>query len=213
MAESGYKPAATGTGAYSHADMTYVRKKRRKLSEHAGGGDEDGELNIVPYLDILINLIMFLLVGQATLVSLGMINVNAPSYSPPGGAGVTDPTNAKPQLRLTIGVAKDGYYIAAKGGVLPGTQPETPGETTAEGVAKRKPTIPRKADGSYDYRALARRLRAIKDAIKETFPNANSVYVAADDTIKYEVIVKTLDASREDGKGKLFPNVAFTQIN
>ena len=46
---------------------------------------EDGELNIVPYLDILINLIMFLLVAQATLVSLGLIDVTAPTYSPAGG--------------------------------------------------------------------------------------------------------------------------------
>ena len=209
MAESGYKPAATGTGTYSHADLTYVRKKRRKLGDDMGGGEEDGELNIVPYLDILINLIMFLLVAQATLVSLGMITVNAPSYSPPGGGnGGKDP---KPQLRLTIGVAKDGFYIAAKGGVLPGSEAST--ETNQEGVVKRKPTIPLKADRSYNFPALARRLRAIKDAVKEKFPNASSVYVAADDNINYEVIVKTLDASREDAKGKLFPNVAFTQIN
>src|SRR5687768_961178 len=89
----------TGTGSYSHADFTYVRKKRKLHHE-----EESGELNIVPYLDILVNLIMFLLVTQATLVSLGLIDVTAPSYS------IAGPGQQQPQqddqgksLRLTVG--------------------------------------------------------------------------------------------------------------
>ena len=81
-AKGGYaKSGATGTHDYTHSDFTYVRRKRR--GGHAHGAHDDavdaGELNIVPYLDILINLIMFLLVAQATLVSLGLIDVTAPS--------------------------------------------------------------------------------------------------------------------------------------
>ena len=85
----GYQRAdATGTGTYSHQDFTFVRKKRGKV--HADmGGEEGGELNIVPYLDIMINLIMFMLVAQAAMVALGMIDVTAPSYNiaGPGGPG------------------------------------------------------------------------------------------------------------------------------
>lgn len=204
--KKGYQRAdATGTGTYSHQDFTFVRKKRGKV-HHEMGGDEAGELNIVPYLDIIINLIMFMLVAQATLVSLGMIDVTAPSYSVAGPAAGTGEQDEKP-LRLTIGVSQDGFYLAASGGVL-GNEEGT-GELTPDGVERSKPTIPLKADGTFDFPALARKLRAIKNS----FPKTTSVYVAADENIPYEAIVKTLDASREDASGLLFPNVAFTQIN
>lgn len=201
----GYQRAdATGTGTYSHQDFTFVRKKRGKV--HADmGGEEGGELNIVPYLDIMINLIMFMLVAQAAMVALGMIDVTAPSYSVAGPGGPSEtPTEAK--LRLTVGIAHDGFYIAARGGVVGG---EGTGELTPDGVERTKPTVAKRPDGSYDYPGLARKLRAIKNQ----FPKATAVYVAADENIPYGVIVKTLDASREDASGLLFPNVAFTQIN
>ncbi len=210
-ANRGYvQPGATGTHDYTHSDFTYVRRKRRGGHAHGShdSSDHAGELNIVPYLDILINLIMFLLVAQATLVSIGLIDVTAPSYTPVG-AGTPEPP-AEGLLRLTIGVAAKGFYIAAKGGVLPGDNPEeAPTEITPDGVSLNPPTVPKRPDGSYDFPALARKLRAIKTA----FPKVDAVYIAADDNIPYEAIVKTLDASREDAQGQLFPNVAFTQIN
>src|SRR5262245_6419662 len=103
---------ATGSHNYTHSDFTYVRRKRRGGHAHGEHEEAAGELNIVPYLDILINLIMFLLVAQATLVSLGLIDVTAPSYAPAGGAGNTPPPEE--QLRLTVGIAAKGFYIAAK---------------------------------------------------------------------------------------------------
>jgi biopolymer transport protein ExbD len=198
-----------GTGTYSHGDFSYVRKKRGRLNVETGAEDE-GELNIVPYLDIMINLIMFMLVAQTAVVSLGMINVTAPTYASVGdGAGAKPPKqNPKKLQRLTVGVARDGFYIAAIGGVLPGQTAET-GQVTAEGVAKTPPSVPLLADGAYDLRTLARKMRGIKNK----FPDTEAVYVAADDNIPYEVIVATLDATREDEQGQLFPAVSFTQIN
>jgi biopolymer transport protein ExbD len=181
-----------------------VRKKRTSKVEE----EETGELNIVPYLDILVNLIMFLLVSQATLVSLGMVDVTAPTYSAPGGGGGAPPKESN-DLKLTIGVARDGYYIAAKGGVLPGEENKNPDEMTADGVHKAPPTIPKKADGTYDYPSLSAKLRSIKTV----FPDARAMFLSSDPLIPYDVIVKTLDASREDAKGDLFPDVAFAKIN
>ena len=114
-------------------------------------------------------------------------------------------------LRSRFGfVARVDFYppedlcrIVARSAAILGT------ELTPDGVSLNPPTIPKKADGSYDFPALARKLRAIKTA----FPKVDAVFIAADNTIAYEVIVKTLDATREDGQGNLFPNVAFTQIN
>lgn len=207
-----FRPPA-GTGAYSHDDFTYVRKKRGRLIVEAGGEDE-GELNIVPYLDIMINLIMFMLVAQTTVVALGMIDVTAPTYASladgSGGPPPEQAPNPRRLQRLTVGVARDGFYIAAVGGVLPGeTEASAPEAITADGVAKVPPTIPLLPDGAYDFRTLGRKMRGIKNA----FPDTEAVYVAADENIPYEVIVATLDSTREDDQGSLFPAVAFTQIN
>src|SRR5215831_18031604 len=95
----GYQRASgTGPLPYSHTDFTYVRRKRKLVED-----EESHELNIVPYLDILVNLIMFLLVTQATLVSLGIVDVSAPSYAA-AGPGPSNPSEEK-NLRLTIGIA------------------------------------------------------------------------------------------------------------
>ena len=202
--KGGYPRAdSTQTLSLSAGDVTYVRKKRGRIKfddEHI-----DGEINIVPYLDIMVNLIMFLLMVQVTSIALSMINVNAPSYSPPGPTTDSPKPDPEKSLRLTVGVATDGFYIAAKGGVLPGEAAE--GEAP-EG-APTGPTIPKRPDGNYDFSALTRKLRGIKQA----FPKVDAVYIAADDSTAYQDIVKTLDASRSDRSGPLFPNVAFTQIN
>lgn len=194
---------------YTHDDFTYVRRKRGKMNVDAGDAEE-GELNIVPYLDIMVNLIMFMLVAQATVVSLGMIDVTAPTYAAvdSGGDGKSSEDNPKKLKRLTVGVAQRGFYIAAIGGVLPGQSEESAG-VTAAGVQTRPPSVPLLPDGAYDFKALARQMRGIKNK----FPDTKAVYVAADNNIPYEVIVATLDATREDAKGELFPAVAFTQIN
>jgi biopolymer transport protein TolR len=193
----------TGSRAYTHSECTYLRKKRKLVEEV-----EMGELNIVPYLDIMVNLIMFLLVTQATMVSLGIIDVTAPSYAragPNSGGKKPDP---KADLKLTVGVATDGFYIAAKGGVLGDeANTEEPTEQTKDGVAKQPPTIPL-VNGKYDYVGLAQKLRSIKTV----FPKAVAVYLAADQNIPYQVIVKTLDAARSDRQGELFPAVAFSRL-
>lgn len=200
------KAAATGSYAFNQADVSYVRKNKKRFHHE----EEAGELNIVPYLDIVVNLIMFLLVAQATMVALGVIDVTAPSYAVAGPGPQPTPDPTKVDLKLTIGIAEDGYYIAAKGGVLPGETPPPEGaQLTPDQVTKREPTIPKKADGTYDYEGLRQKLRSIKTV----FPDAHELFLAADAGIAYEVLVKTLDYSREDGKGPLFPDVAFSRIN
>jgi biopolymer transport protein TolR len=195
------------TYALDNVDTSYVRRQRRKV--HHGHEEGGGELNIVPYLDIVVNLIMFLLVGQAMYVSLAVIDITAPTYASmaPGEGGDEQQKNS---LKLTVGIADEGFYIAATGGVLPGEQaePENP-ELTPDNVAKRPPTIPKKPDGAYDYAGLSAKLRSIKTV----FPDSSQLFVAADATTPYEVLVRTLDASRADKTGALFPVVAFSKIN
>lgn len=199
--------AGSSTGSYSFtaAEHSFVRKKRVKASHE---DVEGGELNIVPYLDIVVNLIMFILVAQATMVALGVIDVTAPTYATlaPGPAPTPDPAK---DLKLTIGIAKEGYFIAGKGAVLGDEAAGAGTELTPDNVTKRPPTIPLRADGTYDYPALTQKLRQIKTL----YPDAKEVFLAADAAVPYEVIVKTLDHSREDSRGQLFPHVAFSKIN
>ncbi|MEW5737424.1 MAG: biopolymer transporter ExbD [Myxococcota bacterium] len=172
------------------------RKIKPKEEEHAG------ELNIVPYLDILMNLIIFMLLSMTGLATFGILNVNAPSYGAgAGGAGESD----KPPLTLTVAVGKKGFFVAATGGVLPGQTAETANAAPGEGA----PTIALKADGTYDYEALTEMMKKVKTE----FPSESKVILAADAETPYEVLVGTMDATRETKDHKLlFPDVTLASF-
>ena len=95
---------------------------------------ESGELNVVPYLDILMNLIIFMLLSMAGLATYGMVNINAPRTTPPGLG------QALPDLSLSVAVAKTGFFIATSSDSL---------------------TIPLK-EGRYDFDALTSKLEELK---------------------------------------------------
>ncbi len=170
---------------------------RRKIKPRED--EEGGELNIIPYLDILMNLIIFMLLSMAGLATFGMLNVNAPNYGAGAGGGGD---NDKPALNLTVAVAKGGFYIAATGGVLGQGEPSAaPGEGA--------PTIPRKADGTYDYDALTAKMMEIKT----TFPTESKVIIAAEADTDYDALVSTMDATRETADRKLlFPDVTLASF-
>src|SRR5512141_2344459 len=111
-------------------------RRRVREEEHAG------ELNIVPYLDVVVNLVMFMLLSMTGLITLGVLNVSAPKI---GGSEPSVQQAQKeegPKLLLTVAIGKTGVYIAGAGGVL--------GADAASPDADRPPTVPLKADGKYD---------------------------------------------------------------
>ena len=176
----------------------YSKRKLRPKEE-----EDVGELNIVPYLDILMNLIIFMLLSMTGLAAFGILNVNAPNYGgPSAGANPDDPNT--PKLLLTVGISNKGFYVAAVGGVL-GAAAENAPAAPGQG----EPTIPKKADGTYDYAAL----NAQMVTIKKTFPTESKVIVAAQNEIPYEALVATMDALREtqgaSEKRLLFPDVTL----
>ncbi len=172
----------------------YSRRKLKVRDEH-----ELGELNIVPYLDILMNLIMFMLLSITGLAAFGILNVSAPSYG--GPASAMQDEGDKPKLLLSVLVSKKGFYVAGAGGVL---GPQTGSVNPAE-VA---PTLPRKADGTYDYAGLTAQLVGVK----KEFPTETKVIIGAEADIPYEVLVSTMDAVRESPPPEhrvLFPDVTL----
>ncbi len=128
---------------------------RRKLKPKEE--DEMGELNIVPYLDILMNLIIFMLLSMTGLATLGVLNVSAPAFGG-GGGGAENPQ--APELLLTVAISKDGFYVAGQGAVLPGSAENVkPGEGA--------PTVPKNPDGTYNYVGLNEKMKEVKNAVHE----------------------------------------------
>ena len=151
-------------------------RRRVYAEEHVG------ELNIVPYLDIVVNLVMFMLLSMTGLISLGVLNVSTPKI---GGAAATQAEQAEqPKLLLTVAIGKQGFYIAGAGGVI--------GADAASPDVGRPPTIPLR-DGKYDYAALTEQLRQIK----EKYPTETAVILSADMDVVYDILIQTMDACRE----------------
>ena len=171
----------------------YFSKRKIRPSED----EESGELNIIPYLDILMNLIIFMLLSMTGLATFGILNVNAPN-SQAGGAG-DNPD--KPPLLLTVAIGKDGFYLAATGAVLGGQEGEAPPEP-----GSGHPTIAKKADGTYDFEALTAKMQAIKTE----FAQESKVILAAEKDTPYEQLIATMDAVRETKAHQLlFPDVTL----
>jgi biopolymer transport protein TolR len=161
-----------------------VRARMRRMKEHFDESQEEStEINLVPYMDIVTNIIIFLLASVVNQVPLGTINASSPTFGGGGGgAGEED----KPALNLTVTVGGTGFTLAGSGGVMP--------------------PIPKLPNGEYDFVALTTKLTEVKHQFKdETKATFN-----ADAGTAYEVVVKTLDAMREDKEGKLlFPDIVF----
>src|SRR5262245_60419402 len=165
-----------------------VRAATRRMRDHVEEAEEEsGELNLVPYMDIVTNIIIFLLASVVNQVALGNINVSSPTIQAGGGASEENQPD-KPPLNLTITVGASGFIVGASGGVLP--------------------NIPKLPDGNYDYKTLTSKLKDIKsnpDNAEETKATFN-----ADANIPYLVVIATLDAMRQADDGKvLFPDVNF----
>jgi biopolymer transport protein TolR len=170
------------------------RSKIRRLSapREMAPDEEGGELNIVPFLDIIMNVLMFVLASVAVTYTATL------DTSPPklGGASARPPST--PTLGFTVLVTGDGFSLKASGGnVSPGCNGTGPGMA-----------IPR-ANNDYDYVAL----KACADKLKKSSPDfagESAVTLSASPNIKYQVIISTMDALRTaPGGDELFPDVNF----
>jgi biopolymer transport protein ExbD len=181
--------------------LRFRLRKLRELGEELH--EESGELNLIPYLDIVMNIIMFLLATVTFSATLTSINVNLPTAS----TALTTPTEAppRPELNLVVSVTDKGYTIATSGTVLfRGFRLETPspGQTAVVQTTAELPTLPL-VGGQHDMAGLTRTLLQIK----ERYPSEERAILTATPQIPYELVVHTMDAMRSaDGK-LLFPSV------
>ncbi|MEO6951344.1 MAG: biopolymer transporter ExbD [Polyangia bacterium] len=170
-----------------------LRTKLRKIREAGeAAAEEGGELNIIPYLDIVVNIIMFMLATTAFSAALGDINIAQPNAGVSAGTADEAPKN---DLNLTLAITDKGFIIAASGAVLHqgysfGAD-GTLNNTTVEG-----PTIPKKGPGvnDYDYDLLNKKMLEIKAS--PVAANETKLIVNPNENITYDVIVAALDAAR-----------------
>jgi biopolymer transport protein TolR len=179
-----------------------VKAKAHQAAEDSGGG----ELNIIPFLDIIMNVLMFLLATIATVFT-ATIPVPAPTSS-----NRPSSTPQPDRLNITVKISPAGYIIGAGGGFL------MPGCTT---VGNASVTVPNRGSNDQDghpqdFAALTQCMQAIRRQWATEVANDHSINVSPNGDIPYGVLVKTIDAVREarpgacriaeDGRGGDFSN-------
>jgi biopolymer transport protein ExbD len=171
------------------------RGKIRRLAEpkELSPDEEGGELNIVPFLDIIMNILIFVL-ATVSVTFTATIETQPPAQ---GGAGVRKPVESS-ALNLTVLIVNDGFSIKAAGGnVAPGCERAGPGVTIA------------KAGAEYDFDALNKCVARLKKS-NPAFADENQISIGANPGTPYQIIVSVMDAVRANAAGDtLFDDVNF----
>lgn len=171
------------------------RAKVRRLSQprELSPDEEGGELNIVPFLDIIVNILIFVLATVAVTFTSSF------ETTPPSTRGGGVRANVESEaLNLTVLVVNEGFSIKAAGGnIAPGCQGPGPGIAI--------PLI----GGRYDYAALKGCAARLKGSSPD-FADESQVRITANFSTEYQVIISVIDALRtaQDGT-ELFPDVNF----
>lgn len=166
---------------------------RRALRRHVEAAEGDsvgkGELSIVPLLDVITNLVVFLL-ATASMVSMSSeVSAELPHSCRGAGCG-----RVPESLSLTVIVTEHTIRVAGAGGQL------AAGCTTLSDGA---PTIVR--DG-HEWDAL----RRCAGQLHTAFPTEREVRLGADPLVPYEDTIAAMDALRQDESGPLFPEILLT---
>ncbi|MCL2449829.1 MAG: biopolymer transporter ExbD [Polyangiaceae bacterium] len=161
--------------------------------------EEGGELNIVPFLDIITNVLMFVL-ATITVTFTTMIETEPPRAT---GSSARPPT--KPSLSLNIVIIDKGFIVSAFGQRI-GEGCEGPGSGVAVGL--------KTADGQqdYDYASLTACAKELKTRALHVDEAANETMatITANKDVPYQVVISTIDAIRRSDDGQeLFPDINF----
>ena len=199
---AGYRSDRTGDGGESEWRRTEKlsaaqRSKIRRLSapKELAPDEEGGELNIVPFLDIITNVLMFVL---ATVSVTFTATIDIVSAEAQAGASARAPTT--PTLASTVIVVPEGFSVKASGGnVAPGCH------DTGSGIAVREDERRLRLRGAEPLR------RQAEAAVARTFATRRSVTISANPNIPYQVDHQH-DRRRPQGSERateLFPDVNF----
>jgi biopolymer transport protein ExbD len=171
------------------------RSKIRRLSQpkELTADEEGGELNIVPFLDIVMNILIFVLATVA--VTFTATIDTSPPASKSAGVRTEVPSQA---LNLSVLIASDGFSLKASGGnIAPGCN------DVGAGLA-----VP-KVNGNYDFATLKTCATHLKGSNAD-FADETAATISANNGVDFQTIVGVMDALRETPAGDaLFENIQF----
>ena len=156
-------------------------------------------LNLTALMDILSNLLFFLLACFGTTIVMG-INATVPVQS----SHDSDMADTKQTVTAHVSVEKAGLDVALVGSAQ-----------SQEELDRWHKKIPTR-DGNQDYQALT----ALLLQIKRTYPRSDTMILTPESGITYESMVGTMDAAREtevtlSGTSRrlsLFPTVVVSTV-
>jgi biopolymer transport protein TolR len=186
---------------------TQRRWLRKTTKEHNLDPSEmTGELNIVPLLDVIMNLIVFMMATMATVYAFMMIQTEMPTLRSGIGSRSQIQENT---LNLNVTITAEGVIVTGSGAKLTakcGAPPGSPDASLPALGQGRVITVAVESDGRYDWARLTRCLAEVK----ERFPDEDQVIISADPLVHYEHVVAAMDASRAQETTDLFPNVILS---
>lgn len=171
------------------------RSKIRRLSQpkELTVDEEGGELNIVPFLDIVMNILIFVLATVA--VTFTATIDTSPPASKSAGVRSEVPSQA---LNLSVLIATDGFSLKASGGnIAPGCK------DIGAGIA-----VP-KVGNNYDFSSLKACAAYLKGSNAD-FADETAATISANPGVDFQTVVGVMDALRETPAGDaLFENIQF----
>ena len=176
---------------FTPKQRAYIRKRSKE--KHLDPSEVVGELNIVPFLDIVVNLIMFLLATTEAVLLISQIESDLPKIAKGRSSG----DDVSTPLNLNVTVTDAGVIVSGSGGKL------ARGCTAVE--TGRELTVPKKG-AKYDWTGLTE----CASRVKQQYKDEHSVTVSADPQVQYEHVVAAMDAVRNHGKDPLFPDVMIS---
>lgn len=157
----------------------------------------DVYLNLTPLMDVMSNLLFFLLAAFGASV-IAVLQTTVPVRSEDESTVDT----AMDKVTVTLQVNGAGFTVGCESGTIPEEQLTPYGAQ----IAKRA--------GAYDNPALNAHLKRIKDR----FPASKIMVMVPDDNINYQTIINIMDASRDwhgpgGQKRMLFPEIVMSGVD
>ncbi|MBE8221849.1 MAG: biopolymer transporter ExbD [Bdellovibrionales bacterium] len=143
------------------------------IQSHIRSNTIDGELNIIPFIDLLSVLIIFLLF-TSVWSQLSMIELGSSIY----GKQVEDsPKNVKNNSSLSLAVAKNGYLLRYSG----------------------RSVFFAKKNGNYD----GVKLKSFLKSYKKKFKGSTTVAISMSNNLEYQFLVEAMDYLLSEGLANL----------
>ena len=180
--------------AHGHRKARAAVKRREEDIENEE--IEGGEINLIPYLDIVTNLLLFLLMSVSSGIYLGQLNTQLPDKGPPKASTAStdpdkDPNNQSLQLVVLVAAENIRLFSMTE---LEGTLKAPKAKIGRVPSDPKAPTIP-----VFDYAKLNETLYEIANRRwkgKERGAKTYDIILAANLDIPYGTIISVMDTLR-----------------